>query len=272
MNNNALTTLLHDLVSFGFYFLVARELSFSPFEVFFLHWRALLFDRSWLKRDIFVLWEVIRWFWNPGGGWLFPTPQPVRSSNQETMRVLKRSPKGICTLGSHPQMHFSSACKRPQRTFFRLPSSLTKTNKNMNSFKTIPLYAKRYCKVILLDQHTKALFPGPRSVCLWDFSGGGIPKGLQCLQIPWKQGALFSLYFLDSAQLLQNLLEVRRQIPGEKGELIPSDTELGRISSSPFQKSQHRGKWSAYSLHYISQCYKTMCVFQQQLPWQIPAC
>lgn len=43
-----LTTLLHDLVGFRFNFLVFGKISSSSFEIFFLHWRTLLFHRGWL--------------------------------------------------------------------------------------------------------------------------------------------------------------------------------------------------------------------------------
>lgn len=44
-----LTTLLHHLVGFGFNFLVFGKVSSGSFEVFFLHWRTLLFHRGWLR-------------------------------------------------------------------------------------------------------------------------------------------------------------------------------------------------------------------------------
>lgn len=44
-----LTTLPHHLVGFRFNFLVFGKVSSGSFEVFFLHWRTLLFHRGWLR-------------------------------------------------------------------------------------------------------------------------------------------------------------------------------------------------------------------------------
>lgn len=47
--SSRLTTLPHHLVGFGFNFLVFGKVSSGSFEVFFLHWRTLLFHGGWLR-------------------------------------------------------------------------------------------------------------------------------------------------------------------------------------------------------------------------------